>query len=102
VNWSQYTRVVLIVNNIIAALTCSPCNPVIAKNKLPNTESEIVNSEFVYSTYWIHIKIHIKNIDTNYPPNVVPFSPFRNAWWAHVIRNPADNNKTLFNNGKLK
>jgi hypothetical protein len=75
----MYTRAVLTDNRTIAAITCNPCKPVNAKNTLPNTESDIVNSAFVYSTYWIYINMNIKNIDINFPTNVVPFSPFINA-----------------------
>jgi hypothetical protein len=33
---------------------------------------------------------------------VLVLSPVKKAWWAQVIIKPADNNKRLFNKGKLQ
>jgi hypothetical protein len=65
---------------IVPTITCNPCNPVDAKNTVPNTESAIVNPASEYSIYCKTVNTTAKIIVIRVP-KIAPFlSPAIKAW----------------------
>jgi hypothetical protein len=87
---------------IVPTITWAPCNPVEAKNTVPNTESAKEKLDSKYSKAWKPVNImastNVKNV-----PNIALFRfPWIKAWWAQVINAPLDSSKIVFNNGIVK
>ena len=65
---------------MVGATKFNPCNPVEAKNTVPNTESEIVKLAWMYSSPCRPVNAiastNVKNV-----PNIAPFLfPWIKAW----------------------
>ena len=83
-------------------ITCKPWNPVVKKNELPYTESDIEKGLIMYSNACNAINIKPRrSVDRN---AICPSSQLElsNAIWAQVIEPPLDSNNVVLSKGTSK
>lgn len=83
-------------------MTCAPWKPVVKKNVLPNTESDIVKGQETYSCTWIRTKENPREMVEKKPHHLSKGSEFSRAQCAHVMVQPLDRSKIVLSRGNEK